>query len=206
LQKLDVADREEIVFHKSQLEAFETLNAQYDDAGDDGMKVLGFPDGFLDKFRKASEKAKVALVAMGAKLGWKLRKNQFVPSVRFVAEKTGNLKLYRLIYHATSRSVHFSVSELFRRAWGRPEELTISSAYMDGYWAQFSLCWSIRIFFTTFVDAFEEFEIMKVDLPELEEKGLESLMARLIDTGKIPIVTPEEINLHLPDPSKAFRF
>jgi hypothetical protein len=77
---------------------------------------------------------------------------------------------------------------------------------MNGYWEQFSLYWTIRIFFLTFVEAFEDFEDQGVTHPGLDEENFRALMEKFSKTGVIPIITPEEMNLHLPDRSRAFRF
>jgi len=76
---------------------------------------------------------------------------------------------------------------------------------MDGYWAQFSLYWAIRIFFFTFVEVVEELEDQRVGLPGFDDDAFEALMQRFVAMGMIPIITPEEMNLHLRDRSRAFQ-
>ena len=205
LRRVSPRDREEIVFWKAQIETFNSLNAQYNDAGEAEMKRIGFPDGFLVGVRTGSDKGKQVLRAIGARLGWRLKRNQFTPSVRQIAKESNNEDLYLLIYHATSRTVHFSVSEMLRRAWGGREQIKVSSIHMDGYWAQFSLYWAIRIFFFTFVEVVEELEDRGADLPGFDDDAFDALMQRFVTMGMIPIITPEEMNFHLEDRSKAFQ-
>jgi hypothetical protein len=115
LETLNSDYREEFLFAKSQVETFETLEAQWNDAGTDVMTQLGFPMDFLDVMRAASELGTKQLKEIARRLGWNLSNNSSVPRTWFIAKQTGNETLYSLIYHATSRTVHFTVAELLRR-------------------------------------------------------------------------------------------
>jgi len=206
LRTLSKEDREVVILAKNDVEAYRSLKAQLDDSGQDVMRKIGFPDDFLEGYKVANDEAEKKLKGIGARLGWNLRKNQVVPSLALIARTVNEKGLYDLIYHATSRTVHFSVSELFRRAWGSPEKLTISSKYMNGYWKTFTLYWTVRIFFFTFVEIGAEFEEQGVALRGIDGRRFLPLMRRFTKRGMVPIITPREMNLHLKDPSKAFRF
>ena len=205
LQTLKSEDREQFLLAKSQVETFQTLEAQWNDAGADAMIGMGFSQSFFDEMRDSSERSKKTLKEIGTRLGWNLG-SKSVPSTWFVAQQTGNESLYSLIYHATSRTVHFTVAELLRRGWGNSSRVVIGSEMMDGYWAQFSLYWGGRIFALTFLGLVDEFVRLDVEI-DLGDEGetIDVAIRRFVKTGSIRIITPEEMNLHLKEPEKAFR-
>jgi len=126
-------------------------------------------------------------------------KPEFLPSVSFVARATKEKELYDLIYHATSRTVHFTVSELLRRAWGDAKEVKITSRQMGEYWSTFALYWGWRICFFTFVEVAEAFQSGGVSVRNFEDESLfESLMKKFSEPGITPIITAREMNLHIP--------
>ncbi len=206
LQTLTNVDREKFLMAKSQVETFETLEAQFNDAGVEQMRQIGFSQDFLDAMRVSSEASKEILSGIGARLGWNLGRKS-VPSTWFIASQTGNEQLYSLIYHATSRTVHFTVAELLRRGWGNSGRVVIGSEMMDEYWAQFSLFWVTRIFALTFLGLVDEFVRLEIDidLGDDREEEIDAAVKRFVKTGLIPIITPEEMNLHLKEPEKIFR-
>jgi hypothetical protein len=86
---------------------------------------------------------------------------------------------YKLLYHATSRAVHFSVPELLRRIWGKPGSMKISSQTFERYWAAFSLY---------FESLLQEPDIADEAVISLQEAAL-----KIKSRGAIPILTPEEV-------------
>jgi hypothetical protein len=70
---------------------------------------------------------------------------------------------------------------------------------MGEYWSRFSLYWGWRIFFFTFVEVTEDFEHADVSVRNFEDELMfERLMKQFSEPGLMPIVTPEELNLHIP--------
>jgi hypothetical protein len=190
--------REVIVLQKSQIETADTLDAQRAYAGDKLMEEFGFTTTFMDALRKNRSSAQMKLKVVKKQLKWPT-KPEFLPSANFLARVTNEKELYDLIYHATSRTVHFTVSELLRRAWGDAKEVTISSQHMHGYWSKFSLYWGWRLFFFTFVEIVEAFESQGVSVPNFaDETRFDSLMKEFAAPGMMPIITPLEMNMHIP--------
>jgi hypothetical protein len=105
------------VLQKSQIEFGETVEAQRLYAGDATMKQFGFTTKYMSGLQEARKRAQAELRLIKAMLKWPI-KPEFLPSVSFIARTVNEKELYDLIYHATSRTVHFNVSELLRRAWG----------------------------------------------------------------------------------------
>jgi len=198
LQTVKSELREEIVLQKSLIETADSLDAQRAYAGDGTMKELGFTTRFLDGFIEYRQIAQSKLKTAKKQLNWP-RRPELLPSTRYLARVTNEMELYDLIYHATSRTVHFTVSELLRWAWGDAKEVTISSRHMNEYWAIFSLYWGWRLFFFTFAQIAEAFESAGVFLQDFSDEALfESLMSEFASLGMVPIITSHEMNLHIP--------
>lgn len=190
--------REVIVLQKSQLETADTLDAQRAYAGEKLMQEFGFTTKFMDTLRENRLSAQMKLKIVKKQLKWPTRP-EFLPSASFLARVTNEKELYDLIYHATSRIVHFTVSELLRRARGDAKEVTISSRHMQGYWAKFSLYWGWRLFFFTFAEIVQAFESEGIELPDIaDEARFDSLMKEFVAPGMMPIITPVEMNMHIP--------
>jgi len=117
LRSLEPELREVVVLQKSQIETADTVDAQRAYAGDKLMEDFGFTTAFMDAVRESRQLAQQELKVIKKVLKWP-PKPEFLPSVNFLAKVTDEKELYDLIYHATSRTVHFTVSELLRRAWG----------------------------------------------------------------------------------------
>jgi hypothetical protein len=66
-----------------------------------------------------------------------------------MADQAHLTEFYDVIYHATSRSVHFAPSELLRSAWGRGRRVQVGSRMLSGYWEAFVLFWGWRLFMLT---------------------------------------------------------
>jgi hypothetical protein len=191
--------REEILLHKSQLETVDSVEAQRAHAGDKVMEEVGFTPKYMGRLRENRTRAQNRLKTIKQELKWP-KKPEFLPSVSFIASTTGERELYELIYHATSRTVHFTVSELLRRAWGDAREVNITSQRMGKYWSEFSLYWGWRIFFFTLVEIADALQDEGVSAPNFTDEFLfETLMKKFSEFGMVPIITAEELNLHIPD-------
>src|SRR5436190_14622705 len=101
--------------------------------------------------KQVDSDVKKRLMSLGDVLGWNKgdsgRRRVAKPSLYFIAERTGNKNLYDFLYHATSRSVHFSITEILRGVWGRPGDMSISSSHFANYWSAFSLSWGMKIYY-----------------------------------------------------------
>ena len=95
------------------------LNAQAGEVGEEEMMAIGLGPA-LKIFRSKASDVQQKLRELGKRLGWSDRvvSKGSVPNTWFIAKTTDSTDLYRFLYHATSRYVHFSPVELARRGWG----------------------------------------------------------------------------------------
>jgi hypothetical protein len=143
------ADAPKLVFALSQKIIAESMRAQSEYLGREGMHRAGFTMKFVKMFLAQAAQPVTTLKALGAKLGW--RQGADLPTLAQVAQSVGRKKEYDFLYEGTSRYVHFSAHELMRRAWGDHREIRISSNHFTGYWSAFALHWSLRIYINTII-------------------------------------------------------
>lgn len=200
LRKINKKDRELIVQAKAVLESGDSIDAQHRYLGNDGMSKLGFNSKYLAEAREKTEHAKQSIKKLGERLGWKSK--GLFPTTAYIARAVGEKELYDLIFHATSRTVHFSVSELFRRGWSKhdSDDLAITSKAMNQYWSRFALFWGTRVLALTSAEIFEE--LSEDDWPRgLDQRAVDAvseLLAKIVGSGYVPIITAEEMNLRRP--------
>jgi hypothetical protein len=173
-----------------QTERLRSLRAQRDFVGDGMMdKEFGLSAHLADA--EAAEPAATEVrKLLRQKLGW----TGSSPSVRFMAEKTGEDKRYDYLYHATSRAVHFSVGELARRAWGNSGEMRIGFNTFEHYWATFSVSWGWRTYADTAMLLRDKVLIPLQETP-LDAAAHDRLMALAMRIGALPptqIITTQE--------------
>ena len=166
---------------------FESFTAQ------DGYVVpnLDFSQKWKEQLAASSAASADTLRTIFRTQGFQLRNNSAIPSVRQLAKKADMEPMYKLLYHATSRAVHFSVPELLRRIWGKPGSMKISSKTFERYWAAFSLYWGGWLYSLTFVESLlvlQEPNIADETIISLEEAAL-----KIKSRGAIPILTAEEV-------------
>jgi Family of unknown function (DUF5677) len=167
------------------------LEAQAGEVGDKAMAELGLA-AVLDGFRARKPSLQLQLRDLGQRLAWPERtvKKAEIPSTSFVARASGSQDLYRFIYHATSRYVHFSPVELARRGWGNAERLQISSETYEPVWGLFSLSWGSRLLGMTIQASLEAAH--QTALPEPDFAVLRSVFESIAEVPLIPLVTAEE--------------
>ncbi len=123
------------------------IEAQNEYIGAKGMQTLGFTQRYVKKHIAQAREVDRRLREIGCELGWG-RDGTTLPSLALFARKVGREKEYKFLYQGTSRFVHFSGQEIFRRAWGSKKgEAIIGSKSFARYWNDFSLYWLFRIFF-----------------------------------------------------------
>jgi hypothetical protein len=186
---------ETIVFCMAVMEQAMDLSAQRNYAGEDAILQIGFSREQIDRAGMQATHARATLKKIGGTLGWSRRALQRripVPSVWELARQTDSETLYRFLYHATSRPVHFTVSELLRRVWGDPPAMTIRSSHMDTYWSAFALFWGLHLFIETLIEVWPLLEPVLDDVEVDEERFLEAA-GRVGRFGMVPIITPEEL-------------
>ena len=181
----------------SQQEIGESLQAQDEIAGRTITKKLGLMP-HLKRTKRSRERVSGQLRNLATHLEWpkQSRKNGALPSIRWIAERVDLLPVYNLIYHATSRFVHFRVHELMRNVWGNAESgpMLIRPTHMEPYRSHFSLYWGLSLFLETtipileFTKDFLEFEDGDGNHAEIltAAKGISEL-------GRVPIITSIEL-------------
>lgn len=192
LASIDVIDSEQLIVCIASNEQWENLKAQDDYGGRSVTKQLGLLP-YLKRANERRTEIQDKLKKLGRQLGWRRQdvdRGQ-LPSVRWLASRTGQIGTYKFIYHATSRHVHFSGGELLRHAWVERGGASIRSIHFRDYWASFALYWGLRLFLDSAI------EICGV-LPDMAKEALDgdALMAaaaRVGEFGKVPIITAQEL-------------
>src|SRR5580704_10649495 len=141
LLSMSPEDAELLLLSMGRIGIYETFCAQKDYAVRKNMGGLGFPRKTEGQLAHVAAVAEQQLRILATKLQWPKKRRSVLPTVKFLAGSVKRDDVYTLLYHATSRVVHFSVPELMRRIWGTPGEMTISSNNYERYWADFSLYW-----------------------------------------------------------------
>ena len=122
-------------------------------------------------------------------------KKKYEPSLEQLAEETGSQEYYKLIYQASSRTVHFSPPELLRRGWGADmSKVTISSKHFDTYWSKFAIGWTFDIFVHLIAELADWVPADLLEGGEGGDKYLE-LIKDVAEGGRMPILTAAELNI-----------
>ena len=176
-------------------EVLKALQAQDQSAGRLVTKSLGLLP-YLEKMEKQEPKRREVLRTLGQELSWPQNfiKRGTVPSMRWLASKTDEMDTYHLIYHATSRFVHFSASELARGAWYDPStgSATITYPQFRGLHGHLCLYWGVLLLFQTWNEIPEG--IMGV-FDEMDIAKITEAVDRISKAGRPPIISAEELQL-----------
>ncbi|MDQ2866834.1 MAG: DUF5677 domain-containing protein [Verrucomicrobiota bacterium] len=168
------------------------LEAQAGEVGETEMSAMGLHQALVH-FRSREHETRKALMELGARLHWPKPTTDKgdVRSAWFIAKAAGSEDLYRFLYHATSRYVHFSPVELARRGWGRPGRLEIGSNRYEPIWAQFTLSWGTRLFVWTLNASLEALSSEGVPEPPYQE--LQHAINAIAEIPLIPLITSDEM-------------
>jgi hypothetical protein len=191
LHQMDPQVAERLVICMTQEEYLASIRAQDTYAGRSATRDMGLLPHLEVLENSQVERCRI-LSAIGKTLGWPPRNVAAgtLPSVQFIAKKTDSGDLYRFIYHATSRVVHFSCAELCRRAWGAPGALSLNSTRFHDYWGAFALYWGLRLFLYT-TNEYTAWE--QPSNSEVDESAVLAAAKAIGEAGAIPIVTAEEL-------------
>ena len=191
LTMISKEDANSLLICMTRLEIDNSLVAQDNYAGKQITRTLG-----LDPYLKGIGKRKKVLRNNLKKLAQKLKWNDHsiesgeVPTLKWLARKTQQDRVYNYLYHATSRFVHFSSMELLRRTWGQPGRISVRSTHFKDYWGAFALYWGLRLLFDVVIDIYDK---MDVSILELNTDELLAASERIGEHGAIPIITAEEL-------------
>lgn len=188
---LGAKDAEQLILLMASRELRDSLRAQDGYAGRSVSDSLGLT-GYLKSQEASSKRVNSQIKALGTKLKWEKRtvENSQLPTVAFVAKAVAETNLYRYLYHASSRYVHFSPTELLRRTWGRTGDVTVNSDHFKEYWSSFVMYWGVVLLASTFphvIAGMDETEL------ELDAEKLFDAARRVSAHGAIPIITAEEL-------------
>lgn len=133
------------------VESARTVNAQQQHLGSKTMRAVGFPKGFvtaLAKFRIGWEER---LAIIGESLGPDGLEH-LPPGASWLANQVGMSDLHAFLYSASSKGVHFSVTEHMRSGYFEPgPEATVelaAPAYV-AYRSGFALYWLCELLVRT---------------------------------------------------------
>ncbi|MBT2877757.1 hypothetical protein C0Q99_31350 [Streptomyces albidoflavus] len=175
-----------------------SLLAQRAHVGDEVMRSLWYPPGFLDSVETKRAETADALKDLRGRHRWSGGR---VPSAAWIAEMSGKKKLYDYLHAATSRSLHFSAGEVMRQGWGHPAGKVVTdkrefrehlaSFALDQLWRLHVECWGVTAPF------WEDAGVGGDETINFEDT--EPLLNRLIELGKVPLVHAHEWNLRPPN-------
>lgn len=193
LAKLQRPDAEQLLVLMGKKEISDSLKAQDGYAGKSVSKALGLNEYITNS--EASSKYRAAQIKkLGAKLKWEKRtvEGGQLPSVSFIAKSVGKTDLYKYLYHASSRYVHFSPSELLRRTWGKTGNVTVASSHFADYWGAFVMYWGVNLLASTYA-AICELSGEDGLAGSVDVEKLMTAAARIQEHGAVPIITSEEL-------------
>ena len=176
-------------------EVRESLHAQDQSGGRTITKALGLLP-FLEEANKRQPCVLELLRTLGRRLGWPKRNIEHgtIPSVSWLAGKAKEKETYNLIYHATSRFVHFSASELARG--GSYDErtgiATISYAQSRDLHGYLCLYWGVLLFFQTWNEV-ASFLGEPAALSEQNATAITEAVNRIGASGEPAVITRQEL-------------
>lgn len=195
LSSLKPSDAENLLVLMGQREVRDSLAAQDSHTGRAVSDDLGLTR-YVAQHEASAKALNARTKALGTKLGWDKRtiEGAKLPSVAFVAKAVGETSIYRFLYHASSRYVHFSPAELLRRAWGRTGNVTVSSMHFTDYWGSFVLYWGVYLISSTLPILLELGDELHLG-DSIDGDRLISAARRICEHGAVPIITAEELAL-----------
>jgi hypothetical protein len=191
LTGVDRRDAADLLLWMGALESYHTFMAQEEFAREKGMADLGFPAETQQNLINGFTNGGSQIARLGKKLGWKKTTREGLPTVSYLAGKTGHKGIYKLLYHASSKAVHFSVPELMRRVWGEPGKMDIDSAFMERYWSAFALYWAGWLYASTFCRIIPELSFPDESI--LTDEMLSKLEKAVTNVPGVPILTLQEL-------------
>lgn len=168
-------------------EVADSMKAQNDYFGKKGMQNYGFTQRLVKVMLARDRESEAKIRKIGQLLGWNMTRS-LLPSMNFLSRKVNREAEYKFLYHATSRFVHFSVQENFRRVWGKKGDVEIGSSTFSAYWQDFALYWGFRLFLQLVI----HFSDMLTEINLPAEKH-EEMISWLRKFPMIPILTLVEL-------------
>jgi hypothetical protein len=193
LASLEVETSQRLLLAMANYDTLRSLLAQRGYVGDDAMAGLGYPVGFLDAAEKKLSSVREDLKQLRAELGWTGR----LPSGEWVAASVNEARLYEYLHSATSRAIHFSVGEIFRRGWGNPKGILVTDKpEFREHLSEFALDRLWRLLFETVAAAIPLLETSGITSSHLlTDEVIMPLLNEVLRLGNVPLVHAAEWNL-----------
>ncbi|MFF4305514.1 DUF5677 domain-containing protein [Streptomyces sp. NPDC001601] len=191
---LPLEDSQELFLLLGNWDATRSLLAQRAYVGDDVMKDLWYPEGFLDAAELKRGEVRSSLKNLQKRYKWS---GGILPAADWIAERAGKKELYDYLHAATSRALHFSAGEIMRRGWGHPSgRMTTSKSEFRSHLASFALdqLWRLHVESWDVTSSFWESAGVSGD-DNLNFSDTEPVLNRLLSLGKVPLVHAHEWNL-----------
>ena len=184
-------DAEELVVCIARKEQTDNLRAQDEFGGRSVTRDLGLWP-YLKRANEDRERNRERLKSLGQKLGWEriAIEQGRLPSMKWLARKTGDTRSYRFIYHATSRHVHFSTGELLRHAWVSRAGASIRTVHFRSYWENFALSWGLRLFLDSTIQLVGNIGTLEA---QLDSDKILAAAEWIGEFGQVPIITAREL-------------
>lgn len=191
---LPLDDSQKLFLLLGNWDATRSLLAQRAYIGDEAMKTLWYPAGFLDAVQLKRDAVRDQLKDLRKHHKWS---GGALPSAAWIAEKAGKKDIYDYLHAATSRSLHFSAGEIMRRGLGNPSGKMITdkrefrahlaSFALDQLWRLYTETWQVTL------PLLEAAAITSDD--NLGLADMEPVLNRLLTLGRVPLVHAHEWNL-----------
>ncbi|MEV4214041.1 DUF5677 domain-containing protein [Micromonospora sp. NPDC049662] len=151
LTSLECKDSNDVLLVLASSDALRSLSAARGYIGDPMLNKLGFPTSFLSTTQAGLDSARERLAALRQRLAWDGKSG---PTARWLAARVGEVRLYDYLYAASSRAVHFSAGEVFRRTWFDIDgTVSVEDADHRIYLSDFALYQLVDLAIRTFVVA-----------------------------------------------------
>lgn len=192
LNKLSVDDARAVLIGMAADDALRSIQAELGHRGTEAMEHIGYPAAYLAALDQTQQENESHLKAVWLRLGYKGKS----PNLKWIAEQADKLSVYLHLHPASSRAVHFSAGEIFRRAWfdGETRSVRIDDPAHRGFLRDFAFDQLIRMCVFTLV----EIHVETASPPEevaTADAVLSQLFKDLVLLGEVPLSTPEEMNL-----------
>jgi hypothetical protein len=195
--RLDQADSQELFKLLGKWDSLRSLLAQRAYVGDQVMTQLWYSESFLNAAQQARDDTKESLKRLQRRHGWHGWPGGPVPSADWIADQADKRDLYNYLHAATSRALHFSAGEVLRRGWGHPAgKIITDKREFREHLANFALDQLWRLYIETWEAGGPLLEKAGITMDaSLGLDQIESIVHRLLDLGKVPLVHAHEWNL-----------
>lgn len=197
LAKLPLDTSQRLLVTMANYDNLRSLKAQREYIGDAEMRSLWYTPAFLEVAEKRLKFVEKDLKSLQAELKWSGK----LPSTEWIAKSVNEVRTYRYLHSATSRAVHFSAGEVFRRSWGEPGGIvTTDKPEFRTHLYEFALDQLWRLLFETMqgvlnLIADRDDDVGITSEESVTEERLKPLVEALLKFGKVPLVHAHEWNL-----------